>query len=214
MAVAVQAGPLELLGEDRTLDFSDLEWTPAEGHPFETNRLRGVIELAAQKGGWGRELPAGHGLGIAAQYSFNSYAASVVEVAVAEDGSWSVPRVDVALDVGQIVNLDRARAQMEGASVFGLSLARYGNITAAAGRIQQGNFNDSRLVRYGLHPEVGVHIVEGHGKPSGIGEPGVPPFAPALVNAIFAATGKREAIKAQFADTAGACKACHKEYKQ
>ena len=182
---------LDLLGQDRALDFSDLEWTPAEGHPFETGRLRGVIELAAEKGGWGRDLPAGHGLGIAAQYSFNSYAASVVEVTVAEDGSWSVPRVDVALDVGQIVNLDRARAQMEGASVFGLSLARYGSITAAAGRIQQGNFNDSRLVRYGLHPEVGVHIVGGHGKPSGIGEPGVPPFAPALVNAIFAATGKR-----------------------
>jgi isoquinoline 1-oxidoreductase beta subunit len=182
---------LDLLGEDRTLDFSDLEWQPAEGHPFETGRLRGVIELAASKGGWGRDMPAGHGLGIAAQYSFNSYAASVVEVAVADDGSWSVPRVDVAIDVGQIVNADRARAQMEGASVFGLSLARYGKITAAAGRIQQGNFHDSRVVPYGMHPQVGVHTVESHAKPSGIGEPGVPPFAPALANAIFAATGKR-----------------------
>ena len=182
---------LELLGEDRTLDFSDVEWQAREGHPFETGRLRGVIELVAEKAGWGRDLPAGQGLGIAAQYSFNSYAASVVEVNVARDGSWSVPRVDVALDVGQVVNADRARAQMEGASVFGLSLARYGKITAAAGRIVQGNFNDSRLVRYGLHPEVGVHMVASHARPSGIGEPGVPPFAPALANAIFAATGKR-----------------------
>jgi isoquinoline 1-oxidoreductase beta subunit len=182
---------LDLLGEDRTLDFSDVEWEAREGHPFETGRLRGVIELAAEKAGWGRELPAGHGLGIAAQYSFNTYAVSVVEVAIADDGSWSVPRVDVALDVGQVVNRDRALAQMEGASVFGLSLARYGRITAANGRIEQGNFHDSRLVRYGMHPEVGVHMVESHAKPSGIGEPGVPPFAPALANAIFAATGKR-----------------------
>ena len=182
---------LELLGEDRTLDFKEFGWEAREGHPFETGRLRGVIELVAEKGGWGRELPAGHGLGIAAQFSFNTYAASVIEVAVAADGSWSVPRVDVALDVGQVVNADRARAQMEGAAVFGLSIARYGGLTAKAGRIEQGNFHDSQVVRYGLHPEVGVHFVEGHGRPSGIGEPGVPPFAPALANAIFAATGKR-----------------------
>jgi len=160
-------------------------------HPFETARLRGVIELAAEKADWGRAVPAGHGLGIAAQYSFDTYAASVVEIAVAEDGSWRVPRVVMTVDCGQVVNLDRAVAQQEGAAVMGLGFARYGRITAKGGRIQQGNFNDARVVRYGEHPQAEVHFVQNHRAPSGIGEPGVPPFAPALVNAIFAATGKR-----------------------
>jgi isoquinoline 1-oxidoreductase beta subunit len=136
-------------------------------------------------------VPAGHGLGIAAQYSFDTYAASVVEVAVAEDGSWRVPRVVMTVDCGQVVNLDRAVAQQEGAAVMGLGFARYGRITAKDGRIQQGNFNDARVVRHGQHPQAEVHFVQNHLPPSGIGEPGVPPFAPALINAIFAATGKR-----------------------
>jgi isoquinoline 1-oxidoreductase beta subunit len=182
---------LELLGPDRTVDLAAFGMENNEQHPFQTGRLRGVIELAAEKAGWGRELPAGHGLGIAAQYSFDSYAASVVEVAVAEDGSWRVPRVVMTVDCGQVVNMDRAVAQQEGAAVMGLGFARYGRITAKDGRIEQGNFNDARVVRYGEHPQAEVHFVQNHLPPSGIGEPGVPPFAPALVNAIFAATGKR-----------------------
>jgi isoquinoline 1-oxidoreductase beta subunit len=182
---------LDLLGPDRTIDLTAFGMENNEGHPFETGRLRGVIELAAAKAGWGRELPEGHGLGIAAQYSFDSYAASVVEVAVAPDGSWSVPRAVMTVDCGQVVNLDRAVAQQEGAAVMGLGFARYGRITAKDGRIEQGNFNDARVVRYGMQPQTEVHFVQSHLAPSGIGEPGVPPFAPALVNAIFAATGKR-----------------------
>jgi isoquinoline 1-oxidoreductase beta subunit len=183
---------LELLGPDRTIDITAFGMEATEGHPFQTGRLRGVIELAAEKAGWGRELPPGHGLGIAAQYSFDSYAASVVEVAVADDGSWSVPRVVMTVDCGQVVNMDRAIAQQEGAAIMGLGFVRYGNITAKNGRIQQGNFNNARVVRYGEHPaQTEVYFVENHLAPSGIGEPGVPPFAPALVNAIYAATGKR-----------------------
>jgi isoquinoline 1-oxidoreductase beta subunit len=182
---------LELLGPDRTIDLTSFGMENKEGHPFETGRLRGVVELAAEKGGWGRELPAGHGLGIAAQYSFDSYAASVVEVAVSEDGSWSVPRVVMTVDCGQVVNLDRAVAQQEGAAIMGLGFVRHGRITAKDGRIEQGNFNNARVMRYGEHPKTEVHFVQNHLAPSGIGEPGVPPFAPALANAIFAATGKR-----------------------
>lgn len=182
---------LDLLGPDRTIDLTAFGMENNEGHPFETGRLRGVIELAAEKGGWGRKMPAGHGLGIAAQYSFDSYAASVVEVAVAEDGSWSVPRVTMTVDCGQVVNLDRAVAQQEGAAIMGLGFVRHGRITAKDGRIEQGNFNNARVMRYGEHPHTEVHFVQNHLAPSGIGEPGVPPFAPALVNAIFAATGKR-----------------------
>jgi len=182
---------LELIGPDRAIDLAAFGMDPTEGHPFETGRLRGVIELAAEKAGWGRAVPAGHGLGIAAQYSFDTYAASVVEVAVAEDGTWSVPRVVMTVDCGQVVNLDRAVTQQEGAAVMGLGFARYGRITAKDGRIQQGNFNDARVVRYGQQPQTEVHFVQNNLPPSGIGEPGVPPFAPALVNAIFAATGKR-----------------------
>lgn len=182
---------LELLGSDRTIDLTQLGMENNEGHPFETGRLRGVIELAAKKASWGRELPKGHGLGIAAQYSFDTYAAAVIEVAVGEDGAWRVPRVDFAIDCGQVVNVDRVTAQQEGAAVFGLGLARYGNITMTGGRVDQGNFNDSRVVRFGLDPETHVHLVDSHAAPSGVGEPGVPPFAPALANAIFAATGKR-----------------------
>ena len=182
---------LELLGPDRTIDLASFGMENKENHPFETGRLRGVIDLAAEKAGWGRAVPAGHGLGIAAQYSFDTYAACVVEVAVAEDGSWRVPRVVMTVDCGQVVNLDRAVTQQEGAAVMGLGFARYGRITAQAGRIRQGNFNDARVVRHGEYPRTEVHFVQNHLPPSGIGEPGVPPFAPALINAVFAATGKR-----------------------
>jgi isoquinoline 1-oxidoreductase beta subunit len=182
---------LEMLGPDRTLDFTEFGLEVTENYPFETGRLRHVIELVAGKAGWGRSLPDGRGLGIAAQYSFLSYVAAVVEVAVEEDGSWAVPRVDIAIDCGQYVNPDRVLAQQEGSVVFGLSLARDSEITAAAGRIVQGNFNNYQVLRIGMTPETHVHLVESSAPPAGVGEPGVPPIAPALANAIFAATGKR-----------------------
>jgi isoquinoline 1-oxidoreductase beta subunit len=182
---------LQLLGPDRTIDVAALGLEATENYPFETGRLRHVIEWVSEQAGWGRELPPGHGLGIAAQYSFLSYIAAVVEVAVQEDGSWSVPRVDLAIDCGTYVNADRVRAQQEGAVVFGLSLARVSEITASAGRIVQGNFNDYRVLRIGQTPDTRIHLVASEAPPSGVGEPGVPPIAPAVANALFAATGKR-----------------------
>ena len=182
---------LQLLGADREIDVAALGLEATENYPFETGRLRNVIQLVAERAGWGRPMAPGHGLGIAAQYSFLSYVAAVVEVAVAEDGSWSVPRVDIAIDCGTYVNPDRVRAQQEGAVIFGLSLARDSQITASKGRIDQGNFNDYRVLRIGQTPDTRVHLVDSEAPPAGVGEPGVPPIAPATANAIFAATGKR-----------------------
>jgi len=182
---------LELLGPDRALDFTDVGLEATENYPFETGRLRRVIELVADKAGWGRPVADGHGLGIAAQYSFHSYVAAVVEVAVEADGSWTVPRVDLAIDCGQYVNPDRVKSQQEGAVVFGLSLARDSEITARNGRIVQGNFNNYRVLRIGMTPATHIHLVDSTAPPAGVGEPGVPPIAPAVANALFAATGKR-----------------------
>jgi len=191
---------LELLGPPRHVDLTrggvnyQNYGDDINVFPIDTGRLRHVVELAAQKAQWGRSLPAGHGLGIAAHRSFVSYIATVVEVAVDEKGNYTVPRVDTAIDCGFCVNPERVRSQIEGAAVMGLSLARYGEITVKDGRVQQSNFNDFPIVRIDESPaETRVHIVE-HSidvPASGVGEPGVPPFAPALCNAIFAATGKR-----------------------
>ena len=142
----------------------------------------------------GQEAPPGHGLGIAAHRSFVSYIATVVEVAVDNKGNLTVPRVDTAIDCGFYVNPERIRSQIEGAAVMGLSLAKYGEITLKNGRVEQSNFNDYPVVRQIKSPTVtNTHIVENSidVPSSGVGEPGVPPFTPALCNAIFAATGKR-----------------------
>jgi isoquinoline 1-oxidoreductase beta subunit len=182
---------LDLLGPDRTLELAGLGIEVVENYPFETARLRSVIERVTQEAGWGRSLPPGHGLGIAAHYSFFSYIAAVVEVKVEVDGSWTVPRVDLVIDCGQYVNPDRVRSQQEGAVIFGLSLARLSEITAKDGRIVQGNFNNYRVLRMDQTPDTRIHLVDSQAPPAGVGEPGVPPIAPALANAIFAATGTR-----------------------
>jgi isoquinoline 1-oxidoreductase beta subunit len=182
---------LTLIGPDRTLDFSEVGLKPTENYPFETARLRHVTERVAERAGWGRSLPEGHGLGIASHHSFLSYVAAVVEVAVDGEGNWSVPRVDIAIDCGQYVNPDRVMAQQEGAVIFGLSLARESQISASDGRIEQSNFNDYRVLRHGMTPATHVHLVDSNKPPAGVGEPGVPPIAPAVSNALFAATGKR-----------------------
>jgi isoquinoline 1-oxidoreductase beta subunit len=131
-------------------------------------------------------------LGIAAHRSFLSYIATVVEVAVSPAGKISIPRVDTAVDAGMIVSPDRVRSQFEGANVFGASLALMGEITATAGKIDQSNFNNYPVVRMNEAPlQTHVYIVDSDAPPAGVGEPGVPPFAPALCNAIFKATGKR-----------------------
>ncbi len=167
---------------------------PWESYPIDTGRLRRVAELAAEQAGWGRKLPPGQGLGIAAHRSFATYVASVVAVTVAEDGSISVPRVDTAIDCGFAVNPERIASQVEGAAVMGLTLAKYGEITFKNGRVQQGNFDDYSMVRIDEAPKLTrVHIVPhpATAYPGGVGEPPLPPFAPALCNAIFAATGRR-----------------------
>ena len=191
---------LELIGPARIVDLSgsvEKMWNygePIESYPIDAGRLRRVVELAAEKAGWGRTLPPGHGLGIAAHRSFVSYVATVVEVVVDAKGVLSVPRVDMAIDCGTFVNPERIASQMEGAAVMGLSIAKHGEITFKDGRVQQSNFDDYPVLRIDESPVVThTHIVPAAADtpPSGVGEPGISPVAPALCNAIFAATGKR-----------------------
>ena len=192
---------LEMIGPARIVDVAKSVTTPwwdygepQQVYPVDTGRLRKVTELAAEKAGWGKALPKGQGLGIAAHRSFVSYIATVVHVEIGDQGKITIPRVDTAIDCGFCVHPERVRSQMEGAAVMGLTLAKYGDITFKNGAVQQSNFNDYPLVRIDESPtQTNVYIVE-HGidvPASGVGEPGVPPFAPALCNAIFAATGKR-----------------------
>jgi isoquinoline 1-oxidoreductase beta subunit len=192
---------LELIGPARIVESpkkATTEWwdygEPTDVYPVDTGRLRKVAELAAEKAGWGRKMAPGTGLGIAAHRSFVSYIATVVEVAVDAKGNITVPRVDTAIDCGFYVNPERIRSQIEGAAVMGLSLAKYGEITLKNGRVEQSNFDDYQVIRHYEAPAVtNTHIVENSidVPASGVGEPGVPPFTPALCNAIFAATGKR-----------------------
>ncbi|MCK1723418.1 molybdopterin cofactor-binding domain-containing protein [Bradyrhizobium sp. 141] len=189
---------LELIGSPRIVkpNVKDL-WNygePQDSYPIDTARLRKVVELVAEKGGWGRQVPKGHGLGIAVHRSFVSYIATIVEVAVDDKGKLTVPRVDTAIDCGTYVNPERIASQIEGAAIMGLSLVKYGEISFKEGKVQQKNFDDFQVVRIDESPVVtNVYIVPPgpDTPPSGVGEPGVPPFAPALINAIFAATGKR-----------------------
>ncbi len=150
-----------------------------------------VLELAAEKSGWGGPLPAGRGRGLAVHASFGSYVAQVAEVSVSQEGKVTVHRVVCAVDCGPVVNPDTVRAQMESGIVFGLTAALYGEITFAGGRVQQGNFNDYPMLRLKEMPAVEVYIVPGTDRLGGVGEPGVPPIAPAVANAVFAATGRR-----------------------
>ncbi|HJU88076.1 MAG TPA: xanthine dehydrogenase family protein molybdopterin-binding subunit [Gemmatimonadaceae bacterium] len=154
-------------------------------------RLKGVLELAAEKSGWGKALPRGHAQGIAAAHSFDSYVAQVAEVSVGEAGRPRVHRVTCVVDCGQIVNLDTVEAQMEGGIAFGLSAALGEAITIEKGRVAQGTFNDYRVLRMADMPYVDVYVVPSTESPGGVGEPGVPPIAPAVANALFKLTGRR-----------------------
>ena len=189
---------LELIGPPRKVD------PQAEGakygnygasleeYPIDTGRLRTVVDKAAAMAKWGRKLPAGHGLGIAVHRSFLSYIATVIEVKVGKDGSLAIPGVWLAVDAGTVVNPRHVRAQMEGGTIYGLSNALYGAITAKDGAIVQDNFPNWRLMRMEEAPRAfEVAIIPSDAPPGGVGEPGTPPAAPALANAIFAATGHR-----------------------
>ena len=191
---------LDLLGPGAVLDFSadgvKNYWNygvPAEKYPFDTRRLRKVLEVAAEKAGWSKRSRAkGRGMGIVAARSFTSYIASVVEVEVDREGRVRIPRVTQVIDAGTVVNPDRVRAQLEGAAIMGIGLGMTGEISAAGGRIVQTNFHTFQVPRINDAPrQVDVHIIESDAPPGGVGEPGLPPVVPALTNAIFAATGTR-----------------------
>ncbi|AMB87960.1 acylaldehyde oxidase [Pseudomonas agarici] len=190
---------LKLLGPDRKIDPRTLsdQWNYGESperYPIDTARMRGVLETATQAAGWGRKLPKGRGLGLAVHYSFVTYVAAVLEVEVKEDGTLIVHKADIAVDCGPQINPERIRSQFEGACVMGLGNAVLGEISFKEGKVQQDNFHMYEVARMPLAPkEVAIHLVTPAGEVplGGVGEPGVPPIAPALCNAIFAATGQR-----------------------
>ena len=192
---------LELIGPPRKIDMrphvkGDF-WNygdPVETYPIDTARLARVTQIAADAAGWGKQLPKGHGMGIATHRSFLSYISTVVEVVVDDKGNLTVPKVHTAVDCGFWVNPERIRSQIEGAAVMGMGIAKVSEITFKNGRVEQSNFDGYQVTRITDTPiDTQVHIVPATWDvpSSGIGEPGVPPFAPALCNAIFAATGKR-----------------------
>jgi len=154
-------------------------------------RHLGVLNLAASKAGWGSPPPAGRSRGIAVWKAFESYVAEVAEISIAKDGAVRVHRVVCAVDCGPVVNPAIVEAQMQGGIVYGLTAALWGEITIDKGRVKQSNFHDYRMLRMAEMPEVEVHIVPSTDTQGGVGEPGTPPIAPAVCNAIFAATGKR-----------------------
>ncbi|HYP88693.1 MAG TPA: molybdopterin cofactor-binding domain-containing protein, partial [Polyangiaceae bacterium] len=190
----------ELLGTARKMSLAELGLTelknygqPLDQHPVDSGRLRNVLERVTRDARWRERERDGRTLGLAAHRSFLSYSAVVVSVAKSPTGKLTVDEVWLSLDSGVVVNLDRVRAQMEGAIIFGMSLALFGGITMKNGAIEQRNFRDGgRIVRINEAPRrVHIDIVESEAAPGGVGEPGVPPVAPALANAVFALTGKR-----------------------
>ena len=177
---------LKLIGADRKIPLFDAEKEP----PLDTARLKGVLRLAAEKAGWGKPLPKGQGRGIAAFYSFDSYTAAVAEVSM-KNGAAKLDRLVYAVDCGRPINPEGIRAQVESAAIYGLAAASYDAITISGGRVEQANFNDYQMPRMNDAPKTEVHVVMSKEEPTGIGEPGLPVMAPAMCNAIFAATGKR-----------------------
>ena len=190
---------LQLLGPDRIVPKSELPkdyenyGQPYDQYPIDTARFRRVLQTVAEKSGWGKKKQGnGFGMGLAMHRSFLTYAATVAQVQIDDAGKVRIQRVDTALDAGTVVNPEMARNQFEGAAVMGTSIAFYGEITATNGVIDQSNFDTYPVARMNTAPrEIHVHIVENDAPPGGIGEPGLPAIAPAICNAIFAATGKR-----------------------
>lgn len=189
---------LALIGADRHVIPADSGATyenygqDLNEHPIDTARLKAVIESAGSMAKWGRKLARGSGLGIAAHRSFLGYVATVAEVSVSDSGTLSVEEMWTTIDAGTVVNPDRVRAQMEGAVIFGMSLTLHGEVTGTDGAIVQGNFDNYPVLRMNEAPRaINVHIMQSTARPGGVGETGVPPVAPAICNAIFAATGKR-----------------------
>ena len=154
-------------------------------------RSAGVLKMAARKAGWGRRLSEDIFQGVSCHGSFGSYVAQVAEVSVQKYGSVTVHRVVCAVDCGQVVNPSIVEAQMESSIVYGLSATLDGEITIKKGGVAQSNFHEFEVLRMDKMPQVEVHIINSKESPGGVGEPGLPPIAPAVANAVFAATGKR-----------------------
>lgn len=190
IALQLVRDPLEfrlgLLGKSRDLPYKD-----HGGPAINTGRMKGVLKLVAEKAHWGKKMPHGRSQGIAAHFTFGTYVAEVAEVSVSKSGKLTVHRIVAAVDCGTVVNRSGAEAQIEGAVMDGLSAVRYGEITVAQGRVQQSNFHDYPMMRINEAPVVDVHFVDSIDLPSGLGEMGLPPVAPAVCNAIFKATGMR-----------------------
>ena len=190
---------LKLLGPDRIIPKDEIGKDypnyggDYEKYPIDTARFRRVLTLAAEKSGWGKQKSGnGFGMGVAVHRSFLTYVATVVQVQMDSAGQVQIKKADTALDAGTIVNPEMVRQQFEGAAAMGTSLAFYGEITATNGVIDQSNFDTFQVARMNVSPkQTDIHIVPSSAPPAGIGEPGLPPFSPALYNAIFAATGKR-----------------------
>jgi isoquinoline 1-oxidoreductase beta subunit len=174
---------LRLLGEPREVPFYS--------RTYDSGRLRSVLEIAADRAGWGDPLTDGRAQGIAASYANGAFVAHVAEVSVESDGSLRIHRVTSAVDIGTVVNPSGARAQEEGSVAMGLSATVGEQITVTDGRVDQSNFHDYPVLRIDRMPEVDVHFVSSSRPPEGIGEGALPPLAPAITNAVFAATGQR-----------------------
>jgi len=188
----------ELIGKPRHVDMSGVEYPnqgePLDRYPVDTGRLLAVLEHVAKQADWDqrKQLPKGRGLGVAAHRSFLGYVAVIVEVDVSKDGEVRIPRVDIGIDAGTLVNPDRVRAQLEGSTAFGIGIAMLGEITLKDGAVEQSNFHDFPVPRIEESArDVRTYLLPNDAPPSGVGETGTPPVAPAVCNAIFAATGKR-----------------------
>ncbi len=184
------AGPRKLDLKALNVDYPNAG-APIDEYPFDIARLQNVLQFVTDRSGWGTPLLPRQGRGIAMHRSFVSYTAAVVVVTVGANGQIAIPRVDIAIDCGQIVNPDRVRALMEEAVVYGIGLTLYNAITVKGGAVEQNNFDGYRLARAEITPEIRVHVVPSTQAPTGAGDPGVAVIAPAICNAIFAATGRR-----------------------
>ena len=188
MAFAAKKDPvqfhLDLIGKDRVT-------VGRSNHSFNSKRMKDVLKNTAKNAGWGKSLPEKHGLGVAIHYSFYSYVATIVEVSV-KDKKVKIENIWTTIDCGLVLNKDNVKNQLEGAAIFGMSLALFGKISAKDGAVEQHNFFDYQMTRMKDAPKIHIDIMDKmHESPTGVGEPGVPVMAPAICNAIFNATGKR-----------------------
>lgn len=174
---------LDLIGEDRVEEHES-------GYNFDSSKMKNVLKKVANNASYGKDLPKGHGIGIGLHYSFFTYVASIVEVSVI-DGKLKTHSIHTVIDCGTAINTNTIKAQLEGAAIFAMSLAYYGKITAKDGAIEQSNYHNYKMLGINQTPNIHIEIIESTDKPTGVGEPGVPPITPAIINAIYNATGKR-----------------------